>query len=186
MKTDLKSYHGIESQPFNNDKEQVKRIIFNQFLLDKRSHFVVERTGIVEERAHAATHIEEVARINNAYRNEYKTIKIENLENFNEELSHLCDLFGEGTDLHMFISPVRGTAFPDHKDDRDVWIYCVYGNKRFYINGVPTILEAGDLLHIPKGTTHRAETDGPSCILSFGVWSGYDESDINYPAEFPL
>lgn len=170
---------------FNNSKEEVQKIIFNEFLLSKNSHFVVERGGFVEMRAHAATHIEEIKRIEDAYRKDYKTIKIENLENFNQELAEACLHFGNKVNLHMFISPIRGTSFPEHSDDRDVIIYCVYGHKRFFIDGVPTIISAGDILKIPKGVKHYAQTDGPSCILSFGIQNGYEESKVNYPSNIP-
>jgi len=166
--------------------QDVKKILGSEQLINSCSHFVVEKGGFIEDRAHKATHNHEIMRINDCLKDGH-TIQVRNLENWNEAVENKARSFGYNVDVHMFISPENGTSFPMHTDVRDVHIVCISGKKHFWVGykeGLKMVsLEAGQELYIPAGTEHRAETSGQSVILSFGVPVDYADESMSY--QFP-
>lgn len=59
-----------------------------------------------------------------------------------------------------------GTVFPDHTHDVDKIDAVVSGRFRLTMEGEEVVLEAGDRLAVPKGTTHRAEVVGDEPVVS--------------------
>ena len=105
--------------------------------------------------------------------------------------------------VNGYITFGGGGAFAMHYDPHDVFVLQVHGNKRWYIydqeeiNPLPEekakagrasprnvvaefMLEAGDVLYVPRGLFHRAEvTDQDSVHLTFGIHTnkGLDWAD---------
>ncbi len=105
------------------------------------------------------------------------TIIVKNLEKFNSDIVKKCAELGVDVDVHMYLVPQNGaSSFEYHFDDRDVWVYMVYGEKEFYVRQLSgekaTYLKMGESLFIPKGDEHKAIPHGASCLLSFGISSG--------------
>ena len=62
------------------------------------------------------------------------TIIVKNLKNYNKTIRKKCAELGKDVDVHMYLVPPNGTdSFPYHRDERDVVVHLVHGEKIFYI-----------------------------------------------------
>jgi len=59
-----------------------------------------------------------------------------------------------------------GTRFPDHSHVVDKIDGILSGRFRMIMGGMEVILEAGDCLHVPRGTVHSAEVVGNESVVS--------------------
>ncbi|MEE9162267.1 MAG: cupin domain-containing protein [Candidatus Neomarinimicrobiota bacterium] len=59
-----------------------------------------------------------------------------------------------------------GTVFPDHSHAVDKLDGVLSGRFRMGMVGQDVVLEAGDVLAVPKGTIHRAEVVGREPVVS--------------------
>jgi len=59
-----------------------------------------------------------------------------------------------------------GTRFPEHTHEVDKIDAVVSGRFRLTVEGEEVVLEAGDWLAVPKGTTHSAEVVGDAPVVS--------------------
>ncbi|HXF94270.1 MAG TPA: cupin domain-containing protein [Nitrospiraceae bacterium] len=59
-----------------------------------------------------------------------------------------------------------GTSFPDHTHHVDKMDAVVSGRFRLIVEGEETILEAGDILEVPRGVVHSAEVVGHEPVVS--------------------
>lgn len=59
-----------------------------------------------------------------------------------------------------------GTYFPDHTHEVDKIDAVLSGKFRMKMLGQEVILEAGDMLYVPKGTVHSAEVVGTEPVVS--------------------
>ena len=59
-----------------------------------------------------------------------------------------------------------GTYFPDHTHDVDKIDAVVSGRFRMGMEGEEVVLEAGDMLGVPRGTMHSAEVVGDESVVS--------------------
>ena len=98
---------------------------------------------------------------------------------------------GQRVNVNAYMTFGPGGAFAMHYDSHDVLVLQVHGSKHWFIYDQPapspidyvrkakpeprevvfeTILEAGDVLYVPRGTYHRAAvTDTDSVHLTFGI-----------------
>lgn len=156
---------------------ELSLIIGSEYLHEKKSFFIVESDGSYRDDGLMFTGLIP-ARINLLLESlaKGKTILIKNLEHWNQSIRMAGDSLGSYVDVHMYISPGRGTAFDWHSDDRDVSIYLLKGRKRFIVrefSGEERTydLSSGQGLFIPYGVMHKAEpSEDLSIHLSFGLW----------------
>ena len=59
-----------------------------------------------------------------------------------------------------------GTVFPDHSHAVDKLDAVLSGRFRMGMDGQEVVLEAGDVLAVPKGTVHSAEVVGREPVVS--------------------
>ena len=93
--------------------------------------------------------------------------------------------------VNAYLSFGRGSALKAHWDEHDVLVVQVHGNKRWRSYGMPVafpvsnynagkdlgteilwedVLEAGDVLYLPRGEVHEAAVEGPSSVhLTIGL-----------------
>lgn len=70
-----------------------------------------------------------------------------------------------GYAVHRYTYP-PGTFFPDHAHEVDKIDAVVSGRFRMRAHGVEVILEPGQWLAVPRGTTHSAEVVGDEPVVS--------------------
>lgn len=93
--------------------------------------------------------------------------------------------------VNAYLSFGRGSALKAHWDEHDVLVVQVHGNKRWRSYGIPVafpvsnfnagkdlgteimwedVLEAGDVLYLPRGEVHEAMVEGPNSVhLTIGL-----------------
>jgi hypothetical protein len=93
--------------------------------------------------------------------------------------------------VNAYLSFGRGSALKAHWDEHDVLVVQVHGNKRWRSYGTPVafpvsnhnagkdlgteimwedVLEAGDMLYLPRGEVHEASVEGPHSVhLTIGL-----------------
>lgn len=74
-------------------------------------------------------------------------------------------LEAEGYDVDRWVYP-PGTRFPEHTHGVDKKDAVVSGRFRLTMEGTSVVLEAGDVLEIPRGTPHAAEVVGDEPVIS--------------------
>ena len=74
-------------------------------------------------------------------------------------------LESRGYQVERFVYP-PGTVFPDHTHEVDKVDGVVSGRFRMTMEGRQVILEAGDLLFVPRGTVHSADVVGDEPVVS--------------------
>jgi quercetin dioxygenase-like cupin family protein len=70
-----------------------------------------------------------------------------------------------GCDVTRYVYP-PGTLFPDHTHDIDKMDAVLSGRFQITIEKRRVILQAGDCIAVPRGTTHRAEVVGDEPVVS--------------------
>tara|TARA_R100001244_G_C5102690_1_gene119208 strand:- start:50 stop:499 length:450 start_codon:yes stop_codon:yes gene_type:complete len=103
----------------------------------------------------------------------FKIKGIQNLKSFNplfNDLNKACNPQNYYSNLDMFFSFIAGSRSITHKDSFDVYILGVKGRTLYKIEDKEFIITPGDLLRIPKDTTHLAISLDPRIILSLGVY----------------
>ncbi len=70
-----------------------------------------------------------------------------------------------GYSVTRYVYP-PGTCFPDHTHPVDKMDAVVSGRFRLIVEGEDTILEAGDILEVPRGVVHSAEVVGHEPVVS--------------------
>ncbi|HZU51931.1 MAG TPA: cupin domain-containing protein [Sphingomicrobium sp.] len=102
---------------------------------------------------------------------------------------------GQRLNVNAYMTFGPGGAFAMHYDSHDVLVLQVHGSKHWFIYDDPapspidyvakakpeprevvfeTVLQAGDVLYVPRGTYHRAAvTDTDSVHLTFGIQTFY-------------
>lgn len=102
-----------------------------------------------------------------------------------------------GVQPNIYITPANSRGFDRHYDDHDVFIMQAHGTKNWRLYGSPVelpnrkqkhewgkyaslplrerfMLNPGDLLYIPRGHLHDADTDGEASIhITFGLHPPY-------------
>lgn len=93
--------------------------------------------------------------------------------------------------VNAYLSFGRGSALKAHWDEHDVLVVQIHGNKRWRSYGIPVafpvanfnagkdlgseimwedVLEAGDVLYLPRGEVHEAMVEGPNSVhLTIGL-----------------
>jgi len=74
-------------------------------------------------------------------------------------------LEGRGYGVAAYRYP-PGTSFPTHEHDVDKIDAVVSGRFRIEMDGRTVVLEAGDLVVVPRGTRHAAEVVGDETVVS--------------------
>jgi len=74
-------------------------------------------------------------------------------------------LEGKGYHVSRYVYP-PGTNFPDHMHEIDKIDAVVSGRFRMTTREGSVVLEAGDLLQVPKGTVHSAQVVGNMPVVS--------------------
>lgn len=152
--------------------KEINQVFNCSILLNDYKLYVVENQE-VQVFDHADNHLDEIKRIKDAY-HEGKTIVAKGLENWNEKVRGFIQWLNmPGIDVHLYASPKNGTSYDWHTDDRHVVVRMLFGKKKFFIKedgkSKEYHLSKGECLFIPRGTQHKAITDGPSYHLSFGI-----------------
>jgi len=80
--------------------------------------------------------------------------------------SAMCEkLERKGFDVRCYSYP-PGTYFPPHTHGVDKWDGVLAGRFRMVMGGQEVVLEAGDMLFVPKGASHSAEVVGDDPVVS--------------------
>lgn len=166
----------------------VTEMICSEYLLDQRAHHIViyENTYDDSKSAQHGTIPERIKRIEQAF-NQSQTIVIKELEHWSRSIETTAAQLGSGANVHLYFSPVQGTSFGWHVDDRDVYILMQVGEKVIEVEEIDGSisrhqLTVGSELFIPYGLKHRAlPSDVVSVHLSFGFWPKGISIKSDYP-----
>lgn len=137
---------------------------------------------------------------------EGSTIVMSGLHEFNsgvgELVAHLQKTFYHKFQTNIYITPKNSQGFKVHYDTHDVFVLQVHGKKTWKVYGEnpltlpnkmqefepgkyqhgPLIeqleLKAGDLLYLPRGVMHQAETDDELSIHITLGWLGFTWTDL--------
>ncbi len=74
------------------------------------------------------------------------------------------ELEGAVTAYRVTIAPNERTNTSYHKIAEELY-YVLAGRGTAYLDNIPHPLDAGDVLRLPPGTTHRFETDHESLVM---------------------
>lgn len=153
---------------------EVEKIFSSGHLYETQSFFVIDpKTRHYRIDTTNESFIEKSQRIRSSFL-DGSTIIVKNLETYSSKLKEFSLQFSPMTTIHMYLTPhCGGTSFDYHTDNTDVFVHVNWGEKVFELKNeggdVETYsLNAGEGIHIPKGTLHRASAKGHSCLLSFG------------------
>lgn len=170
------------------DIPEINSILTNSNLIEK-SLFYVVRNGVYENYERSNNHLSEIQRINQALATKH-TVIVKGLEMWGGAITDACNFLGPQTTAHMYISPPNGTGFSFHKDDTDVYVAMLYGNKTFEFENHPLasyLMSPGSVIFIDKDIAHRAKSVNWSCHVSFGVPKAYLKNDTpSYPYQIEL
>lgn len=125
------------------------------------------------------------------------TIVLNSIHERQDNLMRLCRALDNGHSFNpqanIYLTPPENRGFRPHYDTHDVFITQMYGSKRWYLHGVAAdlplrnqpwrtpesgppevtqdfVLEAGDLLYLPRGTVHAGtSTHETSMHLTLGL-----------------
>jgi quercetin dioxygenase-like cupin family protein len=82
-----------------------------------------------------------------------------------DEAALVRKLEARGYDVSRYVYP-PGTRFPPHAHAVDKMDAVVSGRFRIGMGGRSFVLEAGDLLAVPRGAVHEAEVVGDEAVVS--------------------
>lgn len=159
--------------------EEINEILSSSYLFDLKSFYIIDRnTRQYETDRDVYTYISEAETVKQAFKNGH-TIVVKNLEHFSTKIFDKCLQYGRGTDAHLYLTPkCGGVSFDYHKDDRDVLLLMLYGEKIMWIKekaGEQKVcLGPGEELFIAKNHMHRAECNQFTAMLSLGVTNTFD------------
>jgi len=94
-----------------------------------------------------------------------------NVEKWNEADGMLTEgalrrkLEARGYSVNRYVYPM-GTYFPEHTHYIDKIDAVLSGRFRMVVEGCEVILEAGDCISVPRGTSHSAEVIGKEPVVS--------------------
>jgi cupin superfamily acireductone dioxygenase involved in methionine salvage len=167
----------LDSGPILITPSDTEEMIKNIYLHEQRSFFIVTAEGDYDDSRIFNYGIipDKIKQIESAFKSG-KTIIIKEVEFWNQVVINECKSFGQPTNVHLYMTPKKGTTFGWHSDDRDVYIYMQCGEKTFEVeepdHKISTYkLKAGSRLYIPYGAKHRAlQGEHTSIHLGFGVW----------------
>lgn len=74
------------------------------------------------------------------------------------------------SNLHIFYSFMSGGKSTSHIDEETVVLTGAFGKTMYLIDDKEFLLEPGDVLHIKKGTRHKAISITPRIVLSYGLF----------------
>lgn len=98
--------------------------------------------------------------------------KITGLETYNQAIIDRCDdlfkVWGSRVNVHGYLGYDNGSSFERHKDDCNVWLYVIEGQKRVILDDSEVILNDNEGVLIPKGVYHRIVNTKTNVALSFG------------------
>ena len=100
---------------------------------------------------------------------------IENLHSdkfFSQLIQKLADTYqlkNVKLDGFVFLSFLQGNSGTIHQDNYDVYLYNLFGETMYIVDGKKFILEARDLLQIKAGEVHQSITIKPRITFSLGV-----------------
>jgi mannose-6-phosphate isomerase-like protein (cupin superfamily) len=113
------------------------------------------------------------------------TIKLEQMEKYNEKIFNYCQFLAKKychqgpITCHIFKSLKDSKSFGLHTDPDDVIIFCVDGIKNIIVDNIKHKLKPQDFLFIPANTPHKVINEEDSLVLSFGLEKFYIEK-INH------
>jgi hypothetical protein len=119
------------------------------------------------------------------YKYPYCTIKVEQMEKYNNNIFKYGQLLSEKhkhygpVTCHAFRSFRQSKSFGLHTDPDDVIIYCVSGKKKMIVDGLEYNMLPKDTIFISSNTPHQAINEDESLTLSFGLEKFYIEK-VNY------
>lgn len=168
------------SMPLLN-KQEIAEIFSSSFLYENKSFFVIDKeTSSYDTKRSSKNFIEEASYVRSKFQSGH-TIIVKNLESYNTKIRKKCAELGPDVDVHMYlVSEIGDSSFLFHKDDRDVLIHMLYGEKDFFfrmdssLHETSTKLGPCEELFIPQGQQHKALPKGSSCLLSFGIKKNID------------
>lgn len=175
-------------QPMVNIND-VSEMICNEYLMVQRAHHIVvfENTYDDSLLAQYGSIPDRIKKIEQAF-NQSQTIVIKELEHWSSAIENTSNQLGAGANVHLYFSPVKGTSFGWHQDDRDVFILMQLGQKTIEVEEIDGSLSVHHLkpgfeLYIPYGLKHRAlPSDVVSIHLSFGYWPKGVSIKSSYPS----
>lgn len=101
----------------------------------------------------------------NSYK-DYSTIKVEGIESIPSVSREFKRL--KPKNIHMFLSQKTGTSFKWHKDDVNVYLYVVRGQKIVHLRNQRRIVSSGQGIYIPRNHLHKVFSRAGTLALSVG------------------
>lgn len=151
---------------------EISQIFEDGLLYEQNSFFVISKKSLTYDTQRTSNNfLEEAQYIRSSFLNGH-TVVVKNLENYSKAIKTKCIELGGNVDVHLYLGVSdKALSFPFHKDDRDVLVHLLYGEKVFYFSpeDKQILLKKGGELFIGKGQLHRAKPRMATCLLSFGI-----------------
>lgn len=78
---------------------------------------------------------------------------------------------------NVFVTPPNSQALNAHVDAHQIFVVQLMGTKRWLLGDThqEIVIDAGDVLYLPKGCLHEARTDGVTSIHeTLGIYTSQD------------
>ena len=98
--------------------------------------------------------------------NTFSTIKVEGLENIEKIKSNFSRF--NLKNIHLFVSQKYGHSFNWHKDNVNVYLHVIKGQKIVLLKNKRIILNPGQGVYIPRHHIHKVHSRANTWALSIG------------------
>ena len=97
---------------------------------------------------------------------QFRVVKVEGIE----QIDKVCKQFDfDIKNIHLFVNQKSGKSFNWHRDDVNVYLYVLRGQKTVYMKHQVTKISAGQGIRIPKGHLHRVVSRANTWALSIAL-----------------
>ena len=101
----------------------------------------------------------------------YPNIKVEGLDDKTYHTQLIDEGFRRVNSNHLFVNNKGGFSFKEHKDDTNVYLHVLKGQKKVHMNGNIHTISSGQGIYIPKGVYHKVDSEPDTWALSIGYFN---------------
>jgi len=101
----------------------------------------------------------------------YPNIKVEGLDDKPYHKKSIDEGFRRVNSNHLFVNNKGGFSFKEHKDDTNVYLHVLKGEKKVHMLGNVYTVKANNGIHIPEGVYHKVDSKPDTWALSIGYFN---------------
>ena len=101
----------------------------------------------------------------------YPNIKVEGLDDKTYHTKLIDEGFRRVNSNHLFVNNKGGFSFKEHKDDTNVYLHVLKGEKKVHMLGNVYTVKANNGIHIPEGVYHKVDSEPDTWALSIGYFN---------------